>query len=410
MIMLCEDRLHPSRRRVMGAAGALFAWSFMPGAAAAAGRHPRLVTIVLRGALDGLSALAPVGDPNYLALREMIALSTGGSTPAIPLDGFFALHPAMPNFARLYRAKQALAVHAVATGYRERSHFDGQDILESGINRPGNTDSGWLNRAVALLPKGERVKPAGALGVGTIAPLVMRGPTPILGWAPPMLREANADTARRVLDLYRHTDPVLASALEGGLASESIAGASKAGTAKGGRNTLADPEGMILAAQGAARIMAAEEGPRIAALAFEGWDTHANEGGATGILAQRLGGLDGAIAAFEQGLGAAWAETVILIITEFGRTAHENGTGGSDHGTATLAFLAGGAVKGGRIIADWPGLKPAQLHENRDLKPTTDLRALIKGVLGEHLGMRAADLGGEIFPGSGGDVMRGLTG
>jgi uncharacterized protein (DUF1501 family) len=308
MTMLCEDRLHPSRRQVMGAAGALFAWSFMPKAASAAGaRDPRLVTIVLRGALDGLSAVAPLGDPDYNALRAMIALSTGDDKPAIPLDGFFALHPAMPNFARLYKAQQALVLHAVATGYRERSHFDGQDILESGINAPGNTDSGWLNRAIAHLPKGERVKPAGALGVGAIAPLVMRGETPILGWAPPMLTEANADTARRVLDLYKHTDPVLASALEGGIDSEEIARHSDGGgKANAGRTNLAEPEGMIIAAEGAARIMAAEDGPRIAALAFEGWDTHANEGGATGVLARRLGGLDGAIAAFEKVLGDAW--------------------------------------------------------------------------------------------------------
>ena len=397
--MQCDDHLHPTRRAILGSAGALFAWNFVPRHAFAAGaRDPRFITIILRGALDGLSAVAPVGDPDYASLRAAIALSTGGDRPAIPLDGFFALHPAMPHFARLYRQKQALVLHAVATGYRDRSHFDGQDVLESGQPRPGLTQSGWLNRALEALPAGERISTRGVLGVGAVAPLIVRGRAAVSGWAPQSLPRAGDDLAMRVMDLYARRDPVLATALAKGLETDRLAtGQGADGNARGGP---ADPQGMVTIAAGAAKLMAAESGPRIAALAFEGWDTHANQGGASGLLATRLGGLDSALAAFEQGLGPVWADTIIAVITEFGRTAAINGTVGSDHGTATVALLAGGAVRGGRIIADWPGLRLAQLQDGRDLKPTTDLRAALKGILLEHVGVDAGPLARTVFPGS----------
>jgi uncharacterized protein (DUF1501 family) len=398
--MLCEDLIHPSRRAILGTAGALFAWSFAPRAARAAGaKDPRFVTIILRGALDGLSAVAPVGDPHYAGLREGIALSIKEGVPALPLDNFFALHPALPQLQRLFAAKQALVVHACATGYRDRSHFDGQDVLESGMSAPGHTDSGWLNRALAALPKGERITSKGALGVGSIAPLIVRGETPVLGWAPQNLPDASIDLARRVQDLYNHTDPVLAASLSAGLETEAMAkGANMRG--KGGRGGPSEPEGMANMAQGVARLMSQPDGPRVAALALEGWDTHANEGGATGQLARRLGGLDAALAALEKGLGAAWGDTVVAVITEFGRTAQVNGTGGSDHGTATICLLVGGAVKGGRVVADWPGLKPEALLDGRDLAPTTDLRSVLKGVMIDHLGLEASVLAEMVFPGS----------
>jgi uncharacterized protein (DUF1501 family) len=401
----CEDTIHPSRRHVLGAAGVLFAWSFMPKVASAAGsRDPRFVTIVLRGALDGLSAVAPLGDPSYQALRETIALSKSGDLPAIALDDFFALHPAMPNLGKLFARKQALVVHAVATGYRDRSHFDGQDILESGINAVGQTDSGWLNRALNGLPQGSRVNDNGILGVGSVAPLVVRGSAPVIGWAPQILKPITDDLAARTLELYRHTDAGMAKALMAGLELE----ATSASGMGGGKNLGGEGEAMKNAAKGAVQIMAAPEGPRIAALALQGWDTHANEGGAAGPLARRLAGLDAAIAEFESGLGDAWKDTVIAVITEFGRTVHENGTGGSDHGTATVAFLVGGAVNGGRVVADWPGLRAEDLLDLRDLKPTADLRAVLKGVLADHIGISSAKLSGEIFPGT--DAMKPMDG
>lgn len=383
-----------SRRAAMTAGGACFAWAFLPRWAHAAGaRDSRFVAVILRGALDGLSAVAPVGDPDYPDLHGALALSTSGDHAALPLDGFFALHPAMPNFARLFRSGQASIIHAVATGYRERSHFDGQDVLESGYPGPGRTDSGWLNRALMTLPRGERVTSTG-LAVGAVSPLVIRGRAPVLGWAPHMVATAGDDLARRVLDLYGQRDPMLATALAEGLETDRLARMEHA-AARGGADK---PQGMRQAADGAAKLLAAEDGPRIAALAFDGWDTHVNEGGATGRLAQLLGGLDSALEAFEVGLGQHWKDTIVAVMTEFGRTARINGTVGTDHGTGTVAFLAGGALRGGRVIADWPGLKTAQLYEARDLRPTTDLRSVLKGILQEQWGLSQRSLATDIFP------------
>jgi uncharacterized protein (DUF1501 family) len=396
-MLLCETP-SLSRRMLLTIGGALFAGAYIPSFARAAdARDPRLVTIILRGALDGLSALAPIGDPDYAALHGELALQWTGEHPALALNGFFGLNPAMPNFARLYGAKQAIAVHACATQYRERSHFDGQDVLESGMPGPGQVQSGWLNRAIAALPKGERVAQRGGLAVGATPPLVLRGPAPVLGWAPSGLAAPTEDLTARLMNLYAHRDPALAAALQAGVDADRMATKQGMDGAKpGGDVALA----MRKAAEGAARLIGADDGPRIAALAFDGWDTHANEGGATGRLAQLLGGLDGAIAAFESELGDRWKDTVVVAVTEFGRTVHINGTIGTDHGTGTVAFLAGGALAGGRVIADWPGLAAANLYENRDLKPTTDLRAVLKGLLADQFGLSADVLGRAVFPDS----------
>ncbi|SIP96479.1 Uncharacterized conserved protein, DUF1501 family [Rhizobium sp. RU35A] len=397
--MLCET-LNPTRRAVLGASGALFAWAFMPKFAhAAGGRDPRFVTIILRGALDGLTAVPPLGDPGYASLRQDIALTKDGENAALPLDGFFGLHPSMPYFQKLFQARQAAVVHASATAYRERSHFDGQDVLESGYPTPGHVETGWLNRLLEGLPAGELISPGPAervrgLSVGANAPLVIRGKAPVLGWAPPVLKAADGDLAPRLMDLYGKTDPLLAGLLKEGIETGKIASGLDM-KAKGGAG---DPDGMEQMARGAARLIAGDGGPRVAALAFEGWDTHAQE---TERLAKLLTGLDRSLAAFHQELGPAWKDTAIVIATEFGRTARINGTEGTDHGTATTAFLAGGAIAGGRVITDWPGLKDAQLFEGRDLAPTTDLSAVIKGVAVDLLGADAGHLAEAVFPGSG---------
>jgi uncharacterized protein (DUF1501 family) len=397
-----------TRREMLLGSGALFAWSQMPRLARAEGRDPRLLVIILRGALDGLGVVAPVGDPDWIGLRGDRALVLDGKTPALPLDSFFALNPAMPNFHRLYQAKQAAIVHATATPYRERSHFDGQDVLESGINRPGAVDSGWLNRALLALEPNGSVNPGGsrAIGIGTITPLMVRGQAPILSWAPQRLLPASEDTQARLLDLYQHTDARLASVLA---ERQRLAGL-------GGTAVVVDPMteeaslGTPIAARirtyfaetagAAARFLAKPDGPRVGALGYVGWDTHMNEGAAVGQLANLLGALDGTIAAVESGMGEAWRETAVAVVTEFGRTARINGTDGTDHGTATVAFLGGGALAGGRVIADWPGLKAAQLFEARDLKPTTDLRAVLKGLLRDHLRVEERALAESVFPGS----------
>jgi uncharacterized protein (DUF1501 family) len=390
----CEGRtsLGATRRSLMLSGAAFAAWAYLPKFARAAdARDPRLVVVILRGALDGLATVAPIGDPDYAGLHGSIALSADGAHAAPMLDSFFAMHPSMPEFTRMYREKKAAVVHAVATSYRERSHFDGQDVLESGFAGPGRVQSGWLNRAIEALPQGQRIM--SGLAIGPTTPLILRGAAPTVGWAPVNLPTAADDTAQRLIELYRSRDPALGSALAQGLQLDRIA---KGDNMKPDKGITA----MQQIARGAAKLMASDDGPRIAALAFDGWDTHAGEGGPVGRLAQLLGGLDSALAEFESGLGAHWRDTVIVVATEFGRTAKINGTDGTDHGTGTVALLAGGAVKGGRVIADWPGLKPANLFEARDLAPTTDLRAILKGVLHDHLGLGERVLADSVFPDS----------
>jgi uncharacterized protein (DUF1501 family) len=392
-----------TRRDLLLGSGALFAWAYVPRLGLAEGRDPRLLVIVLRGALDGLAAVAPVGDPDWQRLRGNDALTIQGADATLPLDGFFALNPAMPNLHRLYKLQQATIVHAVATPYRERSHFDGQDVLESGFTRPGSTESGWLNRALVNLASAGRVNPKNAFAVGPIAPLVARGPAPVLSWTPSRLQPASNDIMSRLLDLYRHTDPALARALEerGALNAIAQAGPMDANPMKNpGKPGGAVRAYFTEAASAAAKFMARADGPRVGALAFDGWDTHADEGAAHGRLAMLLGALDGALGAIESGLGEAWRESVVAVITEFGRTARINGTDGTDHGTATVALLVGGALKGGRVIADWPGLKEASLYESRDLRPTSDLRAVMKGILRDHLRADERVLASDVFPGS----------
>jgi uncharacterized protein (DUF1501 family) len=398
----------PSRREAMLGAGALFAWSYAPKLARAEGRDPRVLVVVLRGALDGLGVVAPVGDPDWVKLRGDKALVVDSKVPALPLDSFFALNPAMPNLYRLYQARQATIVHACATPYRERSHFDGQDILESGFTKPGFIDSGWLNRALTQLGKDGRVNPQGsrAFAVGPLTPLVVRGPAPVMSWVPQQLLPASDDTRTRVLDLYRHTDVKLAHALEGNQSLVALTRDAAASMTNQQQQTPpANPMERVRAyfnqvASTAAKYMSRPDGPRVGAVGVVGWDTHINEGAAGGALANLLGALDGAIAAIETEMKEAWGETVVAVVTEFGRTARINGTDGTDHGTATVALLAGGALKGGRVVADWPGLKPAKLHEGRDLKATTDLRAVLKGLLKDHLRVGGTVLASKVFPDS----------
>jgi uncharacterized protein (DUF1501 family) len=232
--------------------------------------------------------------------------------------------------------------------------------------------------------------------------VVVRGSAPILSWTPPRLAPASDDTIGRLLGLYQHTDPMLARILEERMGLTAIARA-------GGMDTKAAPlpggaervrAYFAESAGAAAKFMARPDGPRVGALAFDGWDTHVDEGADKGQLAALLGALDGALAAVESNLGEAWRETVVTIVTEFGRTAKINGTNGTDHGTGTIALLAGGALKGGRVIADWPGLKTADLYQSRDLKPTTDLRAVLKGLLKDHLRLSDQVLAAKVFPGS----------
>lgn len=421
----CSEASALDRRTLLRAGAATLAlWSAMPRAIAGT-RDPRLLTMILRGGLDGLSLAAPVGDPNYVGLRGPIAMPKPGETGGgLPLDTMFALNPNMPFLHELYLKREALVVHAVHTPYRERSHFDGQDLLESGTATVIKTNDGWLNRALANLPAVGKANPKG-LSLGPVVPLVMRGKAEVLSWIPKIynlpLRES---TVARLMELYNHTDPPLAKALVNGLEIVRVADASNVTQIPAAPSApTPQPAGSPLAkglnpnqfreftetAEMAAKFMKPHDGPRIGALSYNGWDTHANEGVLQGALGNRLGGLDAALKTLHDGLGPeAWKDIIVVVVTEFGRTARVNGTSGTDHGTATCALLVGGAVKGGRVLADWPGLAEKDLYEARDLKPTADLRAVLKGVLRDHLGIPDGALGATIFPDSA--KIRGLDG
>lgn len=361
----------------------------------------RLVVVILRGALDGLTAAPPYADPDYRSLRGDLSIGNPGSANgALDLNGTFGLHPALKGFGDLYGKGELILIHAAATAYRERSHFDGQDLLENGTPIPHGAQDGWLNRALSALPG---TKHAG-LAVGKNVPLILRGPAQVTSWAPDVLPAVDEDTLGRLMDLYAD-DRVLGPALAQSIATSALltetgaAGGDQQGMPKagGGANPAKFAEQV---AKSVGALLAAPDGPRVAVFELTGWDTHANEGSAQGVLALRLGALDAAISALAISLGQVWQKTAVLALTEFGRTAAANGTKGTDHGTGAAAFLLGGAVKGGRVIADWPGLSSAKLYQGRDLNPTIDLRAICKGVLAEHLGLSPTLLSEQVFPGS----------
>lgn len=373
----------------------------------------RFVFVLLRGALDGLSAVPPVGDPAYAGLRGQIALAKSGDDAALPLDSTFAMHPALKFLHASYAAKELAVLHAVASPYRERSHFDGQNVLENGGVVPHGLNSGWINRAIDALPAAARG--AGGVALGANVPLAMRGPAVVASWSPTKIAALDDDTMARITDLYSG-DALLSRRLAEALESDAIANeALAAANAEGDEAMMGDGDNVVVrdqeqrrrggarfleTARAAAGFLRREDGPRVAMFDTSGWDTHANEGGAQGQLALRLRALDGALAALKESLGPAWRHTVILVATEFGRTAAINGTRGTDHGTGAAAFLLGGAVAGGRVLADWPGLSRSALYEGRDLRPTRDLRSVMKGVLRDHLLVPASVLDSTVFPGS----------
>jgi uncharacterized protein (DUF1501 family) len=367
----------------------------LPGVSFAAlpGAAP-LVVVILRGALDGLSAVPPFGDPDYADARGPIAIARPGSPDgALDLDGFFGLHPALPLLHERWRSGELVVVHAAASAYRERSHFDGQNVLETGGDRPSGSASGWLNRALSALA-GRGVD---GLALGQNVPLILRGPVPVGSWAPSALPEVEPELVQRLRDLYSD-DEMLSARLDEATRIEALANDERSASGAALRNAKG-VERLKAVAETAGRMIATPIGPRVAVVDAGGWDTHAGEGGAEGQLAGRLGALDQLLDALRRGLGAQWSRAAVLVCTEFGRTVEVNGTRGTDHGTGAAALVLGGAVRGGRVLADWPGLAERQRHERRDLKPTTDLRAVAKGLLRDHLRVPERSLV-EVFPGS----------
>lgn len=368
-------------------------------ALAAAPTDRRLVVVLLRGALDGLSAIQPYGDPALRDLRAPLALGEPGAEGGVlDLGGRFGLHPALTGLHGMFKAGELLPIHAVAGPVRSRSHFEAQDILESGADH--RLSSGWLNRAVQAMP-GHGAE--AALAVGTQTPLLLRGAAPVSAYAPHAFAVPTPDLYAQVAALAAD-DAVLGPAIRAGLDERQF----NQGHLGDGADpaSVRDRYAFPTLARAAGQLLAAPDGPRIAALELGGWDTHAAQ---AGRLAAALRTLDEGMTALREGLGAAWRQSAVLVVTEFGRTARANGTGGTDHGTAGCAFLAGGAVAGGRMLVDWPGLGAGRLYEDRDLAPTLDVRAVAKGLLAGHLGLPQAALTAA-FPGSGAaELVQGLV-
>jgi len=376
-----------TRRQTFGLFGGAAALAAgLPSVAfAAADTDKRLVVVLLRGAMDGLSAAPAWGDPDFERARSGMA-----QADFIKLDSMFGLHANLSGFKSLYDGGELLVVHAAATPYRDRSHFDGQNLLENGSEQPYGLDTGWLNRALAGMPG--TGKPLG-VALNSHMPLMMRGAAPVTSWAPSLLPPPDGDTVMRLAALYGETDPLLAKNFASAQGANGVAAGSGGGGA-GGSGAARAFAGLMTAA---AKFLTSPDGERIAMVEIGGWDTHVNQAGAFSPLSTNLRTLDGGIAALKAGLGPVWKDTAVIIVSEFGRTVAQNGTQGTDHGTGSAVFVLGGAVKGGRVLADWPGLKPGDLYQARDLKPTTDFRTVATGVLRDHMGLQGAALAA-VFP------------
>ncbi|MEE9253966.1 MAG: DUF1501 domain-containing protein [Pseudomonadales bacterium] len=373
------------RRAVIRGLGAGFGVAMTPFAPAFAltgnsAADPRLVVVILRGGMDGLAAVAPYGDSRYQSARGGIALERPGRDGGLlELDAFFGLHPSLENLHAMYGRKELLVLHGVASPYRARSHFDAQNVLELGLGAPHLAKQGWLNRALPLITPHGRAPEAYAMALGQSVPLILRGPQSVGSWAPDRIPDPDEDTWARIKALYAD-DEFLGPKLEAALMANEMAGASPTMRGRGRGNAIR------VVVEASARFLRHETGPRVAVFESNGWDTHANQGTGRGQLANVLRGLDEALGILAEGLGAAWKYTAVLVVTEFGRTVAMNGTRGTDHGTASAAFVLGGAVAGGRVAADWPGLRHSDFYEGRDLRPTMDVRSLYLGLLSQHMG------------------------
>ena len=385
-----------TRRRFLLGSGALAVSAAIPNALFAyTGGSSRLVVVIMRGALDGLAAAPPYADPDYASLhRELAIAAPGGADGALKLDNTFGLHPSLAFLHERYLGGELLVFQAVASPYRDRSHFDGQNVLENGLAKPLGSADGWLNRALAAMPRGDHA-PERAVSISQNVPLILRGEAPVLSKSPQVTADVDEDLLSRLADLYSKDD-WFSARLSEAVQTEKMTDDSGGMSA----NQTPPADRMAGVARMAGTLMKSDGGPQIAVLEATGWDTHANQGGAKGTLAQRLAGLDRALRTLADELGALWPQTAVLVVTEFGRTAAMNGTRGTDHGTGGCAFLAGGAVRGGRVVADWPGLSHSALLDNRDLRPTLDLRSVFKGVLDQHMHVDAKTLDSRIFPDS----------
>lgn len=351
----------------------------------------RLIVVFLRGGMDSLGVVVPYADSKYLSARKHLAI---GEDPKklIDLDGFYALHSNLKLFSQFYRNGELLIFHAVATPYRERSHFDAQDLLENGSYKPHASTSGWLNRTISVLAGSDRKTSLG-LSIGPSTQMLLRGDAKVTTWAPSYLGEIDQDLLGRVDHLYSY-DPLLHEALQ--VTRENISIADTKGKIVRGDRAF------IPAMRSAAKFLAHENGPRLAVIDMNGWDTHANQGTDNkGRLPNLLNILSEGVSVYRQNTPqTVWKDTIIYIVTEFGRTVSPNGTGGTDHGTAGASFVIGGGIKGGRVVAEWPGLDSNKLYQGRDLRPTMDLRSVSKSILMHHYNITARDISRYILLGT----------
>jgi uncharacterized protein (DUF1501 family) len=402
-MIMHRRKLDTGRRRFLAGAGAFALSTALPDVLfAKTGGSSRLVVIILRGALDGLAAVPPYADPDYAGLhRELAIAAPGAADGALALDREFGLHPSFAFLHERFAAGELVVFHAVASPYRDRSHFDGQNVLENGLTKPIGTADGWLNRALLALPRGTGRSSERAVAISQNVPLILRGEAAVISKSPQATPDVDEDLLMRLADLYSK-DEWFSARLSEAVQTEKMA--DDAGSAVMANPSLkaAAPDRVGGVARMAAGLMRSEGGPEVAVIEASGWDTHANQGGAKGVLAGRLAGLDKALKTLAEELGPLWPQTAVLVVTEFGRTAAVNGTRGTDHGTGGCAFLIGGAVRGGQVIADWPGLSRGNLLDGRDLKPTLDLRSVFKGVLDEHMHVDANTLANRVFPDSSG--------
>jgi uncharacterized protein (DUF1501 family) len=391
-----------SRRTTLLGLAALGLSSRVKIAFANAPTDQRFVVVLLRGALDGMSAVVPYGDANLASLRPaLIPPGVGQAGGMYDLGGFYGLNPGLAGVYAIYQAGEALPIHAVAGPYRTRSHFEAQDLLQLGTVDETGITSGWLNRVLAEIPAQNGPQLAGiAAGMGT--PLLLQGPVRTGSYAPDHFALPSADLYARIAALNAG-DPLTGPAIAEGLKAQAFDASIMSDDAL---VMPGDSGGFPGLARQVGELLAAPAGPRVAAFQLEGWDTHGNQ---VGGLKGPLSGLDSGLVALKTALGPVWRKTMVVVMTEFGRTAAMNGTKGTDHGTATVAFVLGGSVAGGKVRGTWPGLGRSQLFENRDLAPTMDIRAVAKGALAAHLGLGDAALA-RVFPGSGGAAaLSGIT-
>lgn len=377
-----------NRRELIKSIGMLAGMAASRGFAAAPGRgedDPRLVLLVLRGGMDGLSAAPAFGDPNFEIARQGVALASPGDEPnaALNLDGFFGLHPKLPKLHERWSVGELAVLHAHCIPYQGRSHFDAQNVLEHGGEVPYSLSSGWLNRAITALGAASK-----AMAIVPVMPLVLRGEAPVTSWSPSSMPAPDGELLDRLQRLYDQ-DATLGEAFGQAREINDLMPMDE-GSKRGRRDLTA-------LAQAAGEFLAAPQGPRVAMLESVGWDTHARQESGP-ALQRQFRRLDAGLDALRVSLGQAWKHTAVMVLTEFGRTVAMNGTEGTDHGTGGAGFLVGGAVRGRQVVADWPGLASKALHEGRDLRPTLDTRALIKGVLADHLGLSKRVLADEVFP------------